>query len=232
MADVQTLEVSPRDRAGKGSARAARRDGQIPAVVYGDKRDPAMITISRNKLVRVIARGGFLNTMFELELDGKTQSVLPRDLQLHPVTDEPMHVDFLRLGEGATVVIDIPVRFTDEEECPGLKQGGILNVVRHVIECRARADSLPEAIFVSLLETELHGSIHASSLDLPDGVELTVTDRDFTIATIVPPIAEVVEEVEEDEFAEGEEGEFVEGEGEEGEGVEGEAKPETEGNKE
>jgi len=185
-----------------------------------------MINIPRNELIKLFNRGGFMTQLFELKLDGKTQKALPRDLQLHPVTDDPMHVDFLRLSAGATVVIEIPVHFLNEEESEGLGRGGVLNVVRHTIECVCPMDNIPEFFEVSLAGLDIGDSVHISEMTLPEGVTPTVTDRDFTVATIAAPVEEVVEEVEEElegleEGIEGEEGE--EGvEGEEGaEGAEG-----------
>lgn len=223
MADIQNLVVEPRERAGKGSSRAARRAGRIPAVVYGDKKSPEMITISQNELVRLMKRGTFLTSLFEIELNGKKQRVLPRDLQLDPVFDNPLHVDFLRLSKGATVVIEVPVNFTDEEDCPGLKRGGVLNVVRHTIECSCPAEAIPDKLEVSLAGMEINDSIHISQVAMPEGVEPTISDRDFTVATVVAPSGLKTEEEEAAEaeaaLAEGEEGE----EGEGAEGAEGEA---------
>lgn len=233
MADIQNLAVEPRERAGKGSSRAARRAGRIPAVIYGDKKAPEMITIARNELVRLMQRGTFLTSLFEIELDGKKQRVLPRDLQLDPVYDNPLHVDFLRLSKGATVVIEVPVQFTGEDECPGLKRGGVLNVVRHTIECTCPAESIPDRLEVSLIGLEINDSIHISSIAMPEGVEPTIADRDFTVATVVAPSGLKTEEEEAAEAeaalleAEGEEGE----EGEETEAGEGEAPAAEDGGK-
>lgn len=234
MADVTQLKVAARERAGKGSARAARRQGLVPAVVYGDKKPPVIITISRNELVRLFNRGGFMTQLFELKLDDKGQKVLPRDLQLHPVTSEPMHVDFLRLSVGAKIVIEIPVHFIGEEEAPGLSRGGVLNIVRHTIECNCPMDAIPEFLEASLAGLDIGGSVHISEMTLPEGVEPTISDRDFTVATIAAPVEEIVEEVEEIEsLEEGEEGleegeEGVEGE----EGAEGEEASAEDGKKE
>lgn len=213
MAEIQPIAVEPRERAGKGSARADRRAGRVPAIIYGDKRTPDMITLSRNDLVKLINKGTFLTSLFEVDVAGKKQSVLPRDLQLHPVSDEPLHVDFLRLGKGATVVIEVPVQFIDEEECPGLKRGGILNIVRHTIECTCLAEAIPDRLVISLAGLEINDSVHISAVEMPEGVAPTITDRDFTVATVTGMIEEeeIIEEDEED--FEGEEGaEGVEGE--------------------
>lgn len=228
MSDIQPLAAEPRDRAGKGSARAARREGRVPAVIYGDKQSPILITVGRNELVRLISRGTFMTNLFEIEVDGKKENVLPRDLQLHVVSDEPLHVDFLRLGKGATVLIEVPVHFLDEEESPGLKGGGVLNIVRHTIECNCPATSIPDGFNVSLKGLDLGDSIHVSTLNIPEEITLSIADRDFTIATIVAPsrLKSVEQEAEEAEAAllEAEAAEEAgEGEGIEGEAAEGEA---------
>lgn len=222
------LAVKLRERAGKGSARAERRAGLVPAVIYGDKKDPQIVTISRNKLFKILKKGGFMNTLFDISIDGgEAQRVLPRDLQLHPVTDEPLHVDFFRLAEGTVISFSVPVRVVDEEECDGMRRGGILNMVRHEIEIKCRARDLPQVLEISLAGIDIGGSAHVSKIKLPDGVELEVADRDYTVLTISAPIAETVEEIEE-EFEEGMEGEEgLEGEeaGEGAEEAEGDAAP-------
>ena len=229
MSDEIELVVEPRERAGKGSARAARRAGLIPAVIYGDKKEPIMVTIERNMLMRLINRGEFVNKLFNVTVGGDTSRVLTRDLQKDPVTDEPMHVDLLRLGKGTVMVFEVPMRFINEEESVGIKHGGVLNIVRHTIEIRCRAKDLPEFLEVDLLNMDIGDSAHGSTLALPADTELAIADRDFTIATMAAPTVEVEPEVEEDE--EGEEG--IEGEeGAEGaEGAEGEAADDATGDK-
>lgn len=220
MSDVLSLAAEPRERAGKGSARAARRDGRIPAVIYGDKKPVIMVTLGRNELVKQYNRGTFLTSVYEIEVEGKKERVLPRDLQLHPVSDEPLHVDFLRLGKGSSIVIELPVVFTGEEDSPGLKRGGVLNVVRHAIECRCPGDAIPESLSVSLAGLDINDSVHMSAVDLPEGTVPTITDRDFTIASVVAP--SIMEEPEpEEEVLEGEE--LPEGEEGAEEASEGEA---------
>jgi len=230
MAETLTLTAQPRDKVGKGSARAARRQGLVPAVIYGAKKDPQPITVKFNELVAMLNRGGFLSQSIELDVAGKSEQVLPRDIQLHPVTDNPQHVDFLRLAKGARVTVNVPVNFTGEEESPGLKRGGVLNVVRHEIELDVPATAIPEALEVSLAGYEINDQVRSSDITLPEGTELTITDRDFTIATISAPsaltAAEEAETEEEAEAAEeGEEGEAgaEEGEAEGGESGAGEA---------
>ena len=212
MADIQSLAAEPRERAGKGSARKARREGRVPAVIYGEKKSPEMITLASNELIKLYHRGTFLNTIFEIGVGGAKQRVLPRDVQVHPVTDQPLHVDFLRLGKGTKVIIDVPVHFEGEEESPGLKRGGVLNIVRHEIECECPADSIPEAFTVSLEGLDIGDSIHFSAIELPDGVESTIQDRDFTVATIAAPTVMKTEEEEAAEAAEADELEGEEGE--------------------
>jgi large subunit ribosomal protein L25 len=224
MSDIQSLAAEPRERAGKGSARAARREGRVPAVIYGEKRPPILITVGRNELVRLVNKGTFMTNLFEIEVNGKIESVLPRDLQVNVVSDEPIHVDFLRLAKGATVLIEVPVHFFDEEESPGLKGGGVLNIVRHTIECNCPATAIPERFDISLEGLELGESVHVSAVDIPEGVTLSIEDRDFTIATIVAPSR--LKSVEQ-EAAEAEEAALAEAEAAEGEAVEGEAAEEA-----
>jgi large subunit ribosomal protein L25 len=215
MAEVQTIAAASRDRAGKGTARAARRAGQIPAVIYGNKEEPLLITVDRTRLEQELGKRGFFIRLLDVEVDGATHRVLPRDTQYHPVTDRPLHVDFLRYSADRKLTVEIPVHFMNEEESPGLKSGGVLNVVRHTIEVLCVADAIPEAFEINLSGLEVGDSIHASTLTLTNGVELTITDRDFTIATIAAPtVMAVEEEVDGEEGVEGEEG--AEGEAAEG----------------
>jgi len=225
MADILSLTVEPRAKAGKGSARAARREGKIPAVIYGAKKDPVMVTIRRNELVAIYNKGGFLSHQFELDVDGKTERVLPRDLQLHPVTEEPLHVDFLRLSKGQKVTVNVPVSFINEEECEGIRKGGVLNVVRYDVELSVPATDIPEELVADLTGLDTGDSVKISDIAMPEGCEPTITDRDFTIATIAAPSALKAEEAEEAEAeeadAEGEDAEEAAAEdGEESEGEE------------
>ena len=170
MAEVETLPAAARERAGKGAARAMRREGKVPAVIYGDKKDTVMLTLDVRDVAREYMRGGFFARLYDVEVDGKPERVLPRDVQLHPVTDFPLHVDFLRLSKGVKLRLGIRVNFIDEEESPGLKRGGILNIVRHEIEFMCRADAIPEAITVSLEGWDIGDSIHIEDITLPEGV--------------------------------------------------------------
>lgn len=219
MAEISEIKAAARDQMGKGAARTIRREGRVPAIIYGDASDPQRISVDDKELWMHVRRGQFLNTIYTLDVDGKPERVIPRDIQMHPVRDVPIHVDFLRLGEGAKVTVEVPVQFHNEEESPGLKRGGVMNIVRHTIELRCVAEAIPERLDADLTGLDIGDSLHVSSITFPEGVELTIADRDFTVVTIVGRMAEIVEEVEE----EGLEGEELEGEeGEEGEGEEGE----------
>lgn len=202
MADTVTFNAESRARVGKGAARAERRNGRVPAVIYGANKDPEAISIDPAQLRAARMQPGFFATLFEVEVEGNSQQVLCRDLQLHPVTDRPMHADFLRVTERTRINVEIPVSFENEEESPGLRQGGVLNVVRHVVEVICRAGSIPNEITVDLAGLEIGDSVHISNVSLPDGVKPTI-DRDFTIATIAAPTVAPVEDEEGDEDAEG-----------------------------
>lgn len=216
MSKIEALVASTRDRAGKGAARAIRNEGHVPAVIYGGKQEPISISIEKRDLAKKLRTGKFLSSLFMLEVGGEKIRVIPRDVQYHPVNDAPLHVDFLRLLEGATISVEVPVVFINEEECPGLTRGGTLNVVRHAIELNAPVDSIPDHLDLDLTGLDIGDGIHISSVELPDGVTPTITDRDFTIATIAAPSALVSAGAEEEEAVEGEEGEEgAEGEGEE-----------------
>ena len=226
MADYLTLAAEQRPRAGKGSARAARRQGRVPAVIYGNNEDPILVTVARRTLEQELQKPGFFTRLMDVRVNGDAHRVLARDMQLHPVTDVPLHVDFLRYSADRRITVEIPVTFINEAECPGLRVGGVLNVVRHAVEVLCTADRIPEGFTLDLTGLEIGDSMHAAAITLPDGVEFTIADRDFTIATIASP---TLIPVDEEEVAEGEEG--VEGEeaaeGEEtaeGEAAEGEEK--------
>jgi large subunit ribosomal protein L25 len=191
MSDTIQMSATKRDRAGKGSARAARRSGLIPAVIYGGKTAPETININDNSFRKLMSQPGIMSHVIALEVGGKTTNVLTRDIQFHPVTDIPLHVDFLRVTASSTVTVMIPVVFTNEDASPGLKSGGVLNVVRHEIEMSCSATSIPESLTVDLSGTEIGDSVHISSVSLPENTQPTITDRDFTIATIAAPTVEV-----------------------------------------
>ena len=201
MADIISLAAEPRERAGKGAARATRRAGRIPAVIYGNKETPSMVSIHPIDLMHQIRGGGFFSKVYEIEADGKKHRVLPRDIQLHPVTDQPMHVDFMRFSKTTRLVVEVPVIFVGEEECAGLRQGGVLNIVRHAIEMRASPDSIPESVEIDLSGYNVGDSVHISRATLPGDVELTIMDRDFTVATIAAPSVNI--EIDETDAEEG-----------------------------
>jgi large subunit ribosomal protein L25 len=186
MSGVLTLPAEARDRAGKGASRAVRREGRVPAVVYGNKEAALPIHVEEKLLSKLLSSGHFMNSVVEIELDGKTHRTLPRDVQFHPVSDRPIHVDFLRLTGDSLVTVNVPVRFENEALSPGLKRGGVLNVVRHEVEVKAPGNAIPDDIVVDVTGFEVGDSIHISVVKLPKGVS-TVIDRDFTIATIVAP---------------------------------------------
>ena len=218
MAETATLSATKRDQAGKGHARAARRDGLIPAVVYGDGKEPLSITLDANGFRKLVNQPGIFRRILAIEVEGTPTDVLARDIQFHPVTDVPLHVDFLRVSKDAIVTVSVAVEFINEEESPGLKGGGVLNVVRYEVEVNCPATDIPQKFVVDLTGLEVGDSIHISAIEMPEGVTPTITDRDFTVATIAAPTIEVIPEPEETEGEEGEEGE----EGAEGaEGAEG-----------
>ncbi len=214
MSTIITIPAQPRTGTGKGPARATRRSGRVPAVVYGAKKDPSLISLDPRDLMRALRAGSFMATVFDVDIAGKAERVLPRDVQFDPLSDAPMHVDFLRVSAATTVTVSIPVTFLNEEAAPGLKRGGLLNVVRHDIEANCRADAIPHHIEVDLTGLDIGDSVHISMVPLPDGVVPTITDRDFTVATIAAPtvVQEEATEVAEGEAAEGAEGETPEGE--------------------
>jgi large subunit ribosomal protein L25 len=187
MADIITLEAQPRDRVGKGAARATRRAGLVPAVIYGDKKEPVTISLDPKPLTRIYLRGGFMAHLVDLKLDGATHRTLPRDVQLHPVTDEILHVDFVRVGSGTRTHVSVAVSFENQDKSPGLKRGGVLNIVRHEVELVCAADAIPERLVVDVSGYDIGDSIHISAVKLPEGTVTAIADRDFTIATIAPP---------------------------------------------
>lgn len=214
MAENTTLTAQARDRAGKGVARALRREGRVPAVIYGDKKSPDLISLEYKEVIKLWNKGTFLSSLLDLEVDGKAQRVIPRDVQLDPVRDFVIHVDFLRLGKGATIAVEVPVNFVNEEDSPGMKRGGALNIVRHEVELNCPAESIPEVIEIDLTGLDIGDSVHISAVKLPDGVTPTITDRDFTIATVAAPAALVSAESEAEDEEGGEEAAAAEGEAE------------------
>jgi large subunit ribosomal protein L25 len=184
MAQTYELKASARNRVGKGSARALRREGNIPAVIYGDKQAPVSIAVNQKDVTKKLHAGGFLTHIATIDVDGEKLRVIPRDYQLDPVRDFLLHVDFLRVGSNTRLTVGVPVHFLNQDVSPGLKRGGVLNIVRHELELKVSPDAIPEFIEVDLKDADIGDSIHISSLKLPEGTELTIKDRDFTIATI------------------------------------------------
>lgn len=222
MAVVETVPASPRDGVGKGSARQARRDGQVPAVIYGNKEEPVLLTLERRVLVKELDNPQFFIQLVDVEIDGTKHRVLPRDVQFHPVSDIPMHVDFLRFDPKRKITANVPVVFEGEEDSPGLKSGGVLNVVRYEVEVFCTADNIPPELVLQLAGLDVGDSMHASAVMLPEGVEFVITDRDFTIATIAAPtvIVEPTDDEEGEEGAAGEDGEATGG-GDDADGEDG-----------
>lgn len=197
MSEQLTLSAEPRDRAGKGASRALRRTGRVPAVIYGDNQEPLAIHLEEKALVKSLSTGHFMNTVVLVAVDGGENRTLPKDVQFHPVTDRPIHVDFLRISEHSQVTVNVPVRFVDEEGSPGLRRGGVLNVVRHELELVCDASEIPDEIVVSVAGFDVGDSIHISAVALPQGAKPAIEDRDFTIATLVAPSALRQSEAEE-----------------------------------
>jgi large subunit ribosomal protein L25 len=194
MSEQLTLSAETRERAGKGASRAMRREGRVPAVVYGNKEEPLAVHVEEKALMKMLNTGHFMNSVVMIEVaGGPTARTLPKDVQFHPVSDRPLHVDFLRISEHSKVHVAVPIRFTDEEECRGIKRGGVLNAVRHELELVCDAAEIPEEIAISLKGLNIGDSLHISAVTLPEGVESAITDRDFTIATIVPSSGSVME---------------------------------------
>jgi large subunit ribosomal protein L25 len=219
MSEQLTLPAEARDRAGKGASRALRREGRVPAVIYGQKNEPVSIHVEEKLLSKMLSTGHFMNSVIMIDFKGEPHRTLPKAVDFHPVSSRPIHVDFLRIGEHTKVHVAVPVRFDKEEESPGLKRGGVLNAVIHELEIVCDAASIPNEIHISLEGLEIGDSIHISQVSLPEGVTPANADEDFTVATIIAPSAMKAEE--EEAAPEGEVPTL-------GEGEEGEAGP-TEG---
>jgi large subunit ribosomal protein L25 len=198
---VSEIKASARPRAGTGGARAIRREGRVPAIIYGDGTEPQNVAVDFADLFKLIGRGKFLSTVFDLNIDGKKSRVIPREVQVDPVKDLPVHVDFQRVGASGKIRVNVPVKFINEALSPGLKRGGVLNIVRHEVEVICPADAIPPVFEFSLEGLEIGRSIHISAVKMPEGVRPTITNRDFTVGTIaghrveeeVKPEAAVVE---------------------------------------
>lgn len=190
------LKATARERVGKGAARAERRAGRVPAVIYGDKKSPDAITLDHRDVIQQLNTGHFLTTVFEIDVNGRKMRVLPRDVQFDVVRDLPIHIDFLRLAAGATIDVSIPVSFINEDDSPGIKRGGVLNVVRYEVELTCPNDAIPDEIVADLSGLDLGDSLHIAAISLPEGTTPTITDRDFTVATIAAPAGLTAEEEE------------------------------------
>ncbi|RYD64988.1 MAG: 50S ribosomal protein L25/general stress protein Ctc [Sphingomonadales bacterium] len=185
MSDTLTLSAETRERVGKGASRLLRREGRVPAVIYGNNQDPASIHVNERELMKLLMTGHFMNSV--VMVNG--ERTLPKDVAFDVVSDRPIHVDFLRIGEHTSVHVNVPILFTDEELAPGIKRGGVLNIVRHELELICDAAEIPSEITISLKGVEVGDSIHISSVALPKGAKSAIDDRDFTIATVVAPSA-------------------------------------------
>jgi large subunit ribosomal protein L25 len=189
MSDQLTLSAEARETAGKGASRSLRREGRVPCVIYGGGEAPKGVHVEEKALMKALHTGHFMNSVVMVDVNGASVRTLPKDVAFHPVTDRPLHVDFLRISEHAKVTVEVPVHFTNELASPGIKRGGVLNIVRHELELICDAAMIPDEIEVDLTGREVGDSIHISSVKLPEGVASAITDRDFTIATIVAPSA-------------------------------------------
>ena len=194
-----TFNVEVRERTGKGGAREARRNGFVPGVLYGGGEDPVAINLKKGEVIRAINTGQFLSSTAQLVHDGKKQLVIPQAIQMHPVSDQPEHVDLFRVKRDQIITVEVTVNFTNEEASPGLKKGGALNVVRHAVELNVRADSIPDELVADLTGLDIGDNVKISNIDLPGGAEPTITDRDFTIASVVG--RGIAADTEEDEGA-------------------------------
>ena len=194
MAETSKVIAKKRDRAGKGGARSSRREGLIPAVIYGDKQAPMMIAVEPKSVERIMHREGYFNHTLKVEVDGTSIDVLPRDIQVDPVTDKPLHLDFLRVGPESIISVQVPVHFKNEGASPGIKRGGVLNIVMHEITVRTKPTSIPEYFEVDLTGLEIGYSVHLDALKIPEGVRVVTRDKNPTVASIAAPT--VVREVE------------------------------------
>jgi large subunit ribosomal protein L25 len=204
MSEALTLPAETRERAGKGASRALRREGRVPAVVYGGNEEPLSIHVEEKELRRQLGTGHFFNSVVEVEVGGKKLRTLPKDVAFHPVSDRPLHVDFLRVSKDAKIHVNVPVVFINEEASPGLKKGGVLNIVKHDLDLVCGAGNIPDDVIIDVSGLDIGASIHISDVKLPKGTESGITDRDFTIATIVAPSALKSEEGDNETQPEGE----------------------------
>lgn len=204
MSEQLTLSAEARDRAGKGASRALRREGRVPAVIYGNNEEPQSIHVEEKLLGKLLGTGHFFNSVVMVEVNGKAVRTLPKDVAFHPVTDRPLHADFLRVSEHATIHVNVPVRFENEDASPGLKKGGVLNIVAHEIELIVDAAEIPDDVVIDLAGFDVGESIHISGVKLPKGAKAAHDETDFTVATIVAPSALKSAEGDNETPAEGE----------------------------
>ncbi len=198
MSTDNTLNAQLRDRVGKGASRELRRNKLVPAIIYGANKDPLPIALDAKEMTMRLHAGGFMITLFDVEVDGDSHRVLAKDYQLDPIKDTIQHIDFFRITKGATLVVEIPVHFVNEEQSTGITRGGVLNIVRHTIEVECRASAIPEAIIGDLTGMDIGDSLNISGITLPEGVKPTIEDRDFTVATIAAPAVLGEEPTDED----------------------------------
>lgn len=195
------LDVVVRDETGTGNAREARRNGNVPGVVYGGDEAPVAVSVKMNEVLKAVNSGDFLNSMIELSHEGKKQKVFTKDVQFHPVTDFPVHVDFYRVTNKTKIDVEVPVEFTGEEASPGMKRGGAMNVVKFAIEVTCPAGDIPEKFVADISALDIGDALHISDMTLPKGVKPTITDRDFTIVTIVASRTSKTEDEDGEEIA-------------------------------
>ena len=194
MSEQLMLPAEARDRAGKGASRELRRNGRVPAVIYGDKKEPISVHVEEKLLTKMLSNGHFMNTVVMVDAGGTPHRTLPKDVQFHPVSSRPIHVDFLRIGEHSQVHVNVPVHFSNEDDSPGIKRGGVLNIVRHDLELICDAAQIPDQIEIDLTGLDIGDSVHISQISLPKGSKSAIEDRDYTIATVVAPSAMKSEE--------------------------------------
>jgi len=196
MSTAIKLAATARQRAGKGAARAVRREGRVPAVIYGDKTAPVLISLDPRDVMREASKAGFFTRLYDVEVEGKAHRVLPRDIQFHPVNDKPEHVDFQRVGESTRVRVEVPIKLENLEKSPGVKRGGVVNLVRHEIEVWAMPGNIPSRIIIDMAGLDIGDSIHINAIKLPEGVKPTIA-RNFTVVALrAPSVSKVEEKVE------------------------------------
>tara|TARA_R110002050_G_scaffold8396_1_gene30774 strand:+ start:1930 stop:2565 length:636 start_codon:yes stop_codon:yes gene_type:complete len=200
MTTARSFDAKSRENVGTGAARATRREEMIPAVLYGNKKDPVTISINTRAFLKELSEPGILSHIYDLNIDGKKQKALVRDIQLHPVTDRPVHIDFLRVSEKSEIHVDVPVKFLNEDNCPGIKQGGVLNILRHALHVVCPASSIPESIEIDLEGLTVGTTFHTSELKLPANVKISHLEKSDSVASIVPP--KVASEKDDEEDAE------------------------------